>query len=191
MPKNVEEVPRKIVRKELEKKPEQQAVKPTVKPARDLEKELKQAKEREEETLTKLKYLQAEFDNYRKHYDKERLEFVKFANVGLVGDLLTVLDEFERAIEAIGDEETRKGMALLQGNLLKVLKKHGLERIEAAGHKFDPYFHEVMLMQESEGDEGLVLSELQKGYKLNGKVIRSSKVVVSKARPENPGSASA
>lgn len=149
------------------------------KPKRDLEKELSEALKKSEEHLTRLKYLQAEFDNYRKFSEKEKKEFERFANEGLVKDLLTFIDELEEAISSIKDEDLKEGFIILQSNLLKNLQKHGLEKIEALGKKSDPYLHEVILAQESDKEEGIILQELQKGYRLNGKVLRHTKVVVS------------
>ena len=155
------------------------------KPKRDLEKELLEKKEKSEEYLTRLKYLQAEFDNYRKFSEKEKREFEKFANEGLVKDLLSYLDEFEEAINSLQEGKLKGGFIILQSNLLKTLQKHGLEKIEAAGKKLDPYLHEVILAQESDKEEGIILQELQKGYRLNGKVLRHSKVVVSKPKDKS------
>jgi molecular chaperone GrpE len=98
--------------------------------------------------------------------------------------LLTVLDEFEISILAIKDEKMKESFVLMQKNLLKILQSRGLEKIDALDKKFDPYFHEVVMMQPSDKLEGTVLFEVQKGYKLNGKVLRYSKVVVSAGTPK-------
>jgi molecular chaperone GrpE len=150
-----------------------------VQPNKDLEKRLEEANKRADNYLDQLRYLQADFDNYRKRTDRERQEFVKFASEGLMKDILTFLDEFELSISAVKDEKMKESFTLLQKNLTKILQNRGLEKIDALGKSLDPYFHEVLVMQLSDKAEGTILMEVQKGYKLNGRVIRYSKVVVS------------
>jgi molecular chaperone GrpE len=151
---------------------------------RKLEKDLSDSLKKLEEVQSRLRYLQAEFDNYRKYVEKDKRDSVKLANEPLMKDLLVVLDEFDKAIEVINDKDTREGVELLYKNFLKVMQKHGLEGIDCLGKKFDPYLNEVVLAQDSDKEEGTVLNEVQKGYRLNSKVIRYSKVVVSKDKGE-------
>lgn len=132
-----------------------------------------------EEYLNRLKYLQAEFDNYRKYVEKTQKHAQDTANEALVIDLLPVLDDFEAALENIKDIKTKEGIQILFSNFLKTLEKHGLREIRI-GENFDPYYHEAVLQEESEKSEGIILQELQKGYMLNSKVIRHTKVKVSR-----------
>ena len=132
-----------------------------------------------ENYLEQLKYLQADFENFKKRVLKEREEFVNTANENLIKELLTILDDFERAICVMKNKDDLKGMEMIYENYLKILEKFGLKRIGAEGKKFDPYLHEALLKENSEKEEGLVLEEFQKGYLLNGKVIRHSKVKIS------------
>ena len=132
-----------------------------------------------------LQRLQAEFENYKKRIEKENLEFVKYAKAELIYKLLPLLDTFEIALKNTGDKEKFiKGMEIVYAQLFSTLQSEGLKPIEALGKKFDPYLHEVMLKQKSDKDEGVVLEELQKGYTLNGKVLRHSKVKVSEKAEE-------
>ena len=127
-----------------------------------------------------LQRLQAEFENYKKRVDKEKAEFVKYAEAELIYKLLPLLDTFEIALKSTNDKDKFvKGMEMVYAQLISTLKSEGLRPIEALGKKFDPYLHEVMLKQKSDGDDGVVLEELQKGYMLNGKVLRHTKVKVS------------
>jgi len=89
------------------------------------------------------------------------------------------LDDFERSLTSMKNKEDLKGLELIYKNFLKILKTFGLKKIEAVGKKFDPYYHEVLLKEKSDKEEGIILEEFQSGYLLNGKVIRHSKVKIS------------
>jgi molecular chaperone GrpE len=151
---------------------------------------VEQLKEKERllsECKDQLLRLQAEFENYKKQLDKEKEEFMLNANESLIKDLLIVLDDFERAIKEIkkhrgGDKKLIDGFELIYKNFFKILEQRGLKRIDALGKKFDPYYHEALLQAHSEEEEGTILEEFQKGYLLNNKVIRHSKVKISKKK---------
>ena len=132
------------------------------------------------ELTDSLQRLQAEFENYKKRVDKEKEEFVKYAKAGLIQRLLPTLDTFKIALKSTKDNEKFvKGMEMVYAQFVSTLRSEGLKPIEAIGKKFDHYLHEVMLKEESDKDEGIVLEELQKGYMLNDKVLRHSKVKIS------------
>lgn len=135
------------------------------------------------EYLEQLQRLQAEFINYRNRADKEKQDLVKYAKEELILKLLDVLDNFERAIDAMSKAKDVKtcveGIEMILGQLRSILEQEGLKAIEAKGQKFDPYLHEAMAKEDSEEDEDIVIDEFQKGYKLKEKVIRPSKVKVS------------
>jgi molecular chaperone GrpE len=137
-----------------------------------------------------LQRLQAEFENYRKRCEKENLAFRTYANAELIKSMLPLLDSFEMALKNTADSEKfAKGVEMIYIQLYSILKDYGLKNIEANGKQFDPYKHEVLLQEESEKD-GMVIEELQKGYALNGTVIRHSKVKVGKkieSKEENEG----
>jgi len=132
-----------------------------------LEKELEDCKD------TNLR-LQADFENYRKQLDRDKEQFAGLAGEGLIKELLDVVDDLERAAEG-GDE----GIGLIHKNFLKVLENSGLRRIKCIGKKFDPHYHEVMMQEDSEEEEGTIIEELQVGYMLKDKVIRHSKVKIA------------
>ncbi|MBW2976341.1 nucleotide exchange factor GrpE [Candidatus Woesearchaeota archaeon] len=153
------------------------------------EKHHKEKKPTDEEVIAELtetlQRLQAEFENYRKRIDKEKEEFVKYAKAELVYRLLPTLDAFEVALKNTnGGEKFIKGMEMVYAQLFSALQSEGLKPIEAFGKKFDPYMHEVMLKQKSDKEDGIILEELQKGYTLNGRVLRHSKVKVSENSEE-------
>ena len=131
--------------------------------------------------LDDLKRLAAEFDNYRKRVARDQGLLVARANERLVKDLLPVLDDLERALEAAAQHQEAKleeGVRLVHRNLADLLRREGLAEIEANG-RFDPHVHEALLSQPSEEEEGSVLDVVQKGYKLGDHVVRPARVVVS------------
>lgn len=149
-----------------------------------LEAELAQAKAKAEEHYDHLQRLQAEFDNYRKRTLKEKTEIIKYASERLVGELLPVLDNFERAASAaqINPDFTSfsQGVEMILRQLQTALSKEGLKAMETVGQPFDPNLHDAVLRVDSEEHpENTVVEELQKGYFLKEKVLRPSMVKVS------------
>ena len=135
-----------------------------------------------------LKRVAADFDNYRKRVARERTEIVTSANERLLKELLPILDDLERALEAAAQHEEaqlEEGVRLVHRALGELLRKHGVAEIEAEG-RFDPHVHEALLTQPSEADEGSVIQVLQKGYKLGDRVVRPARVVVAAAPPAPP-----
>ncbi len=141
--------------------------------------ELEEYKKLSEERLNQLRYLQADFDNYRKKFDKEKENIIKFANENLIKELIIILDDFECSLKLIENEKNKEGILLIQKKFFDLLQKHGLVEIESMGKKFDPNFHEVLCKELSEHDENEIIEEIQKGYLLCSEVIRPSKVKVS------------
>ncbi len=138
-----------------------------------------------DENLNRLKYLQAEFDNFRKREALDRKEFVKFANHELIAALLSIVDDFERAIAAAKDEKDKCALEMVRKRFVKVLEEHGVKPIDALGKKFDAHMHEAFLSEETDkAEEGTVLEELQKGYMLFDRVLRHTKVKVAKKRED-------
>ena len=126
--------------------------------------------------------LAADFQNFRKRTEKERADIYAFACEGFASDLLNVMDNFERAMDAApADDKFAEGMQLIFRQLQDVLKKNKVEEIAAQDAEFDPNFHNAVMTEPApEGEDGgKVTKVLQKGYTLNGKVIRPSMVAVS------------
>lgn len=124
-------------------------------------------------------YQQAEFENFRKYMEREREQIVSLAEERLVRDLLSTLDDFEGLMKNRRAGVDDGGIQLIYRNLLKVLGLHGLERIEAKGKRFDPFYHEAICRERSDCEEGTVLEELQTGYMLKKKVLRPAKVKIA------------
>jgi len=152
--------------------------------------QLKEKAEKSQEQQDKILRLQADFDNIRKRLEREKQEFVRFANEGLIVDLLNVVDDLERSVELAQAKHEDfsaflKGIEMVLAHLYDLLKKNGLSTIEAKGKTFNPDYHEALLKVESDDfHENTVIEELQKGYLLNNRVIRTAKVKVSQ-KPES------
>lgn len=140
--------------------------------------------EAEENGDAKYLRLMAEFQNYKKRVAKEKSDIHSYANEKIVTELLEVLDNFERALATDNSTDVEgyaQGMKLIFDQLLGVLTKSGLVEVKALGEEFDPNMHNAVMTADSEEyDSNKVCSVLQKGYTLNGKVIRPSMVTVAK-----------
>jgi molecular chaperone GrpE len=134
-----------------------------------------------DELVDTLQRIQADFENYRKRAARDQQSLVARAHERLVKELLPVLDDLERALEAAEAHEEAKleeGVALVARSLADILRKEGLEEVSTDG-RFDPHVHEALLSQPSEADEGSVIEVIQKGYRLGDRVLRPARVVVS------------
>ncbi|MBN2484281.1 MAG: nucleotide exchange factor GrpE [Candidatus Omnitrophica bacterium] len=134
--------------------------------------------------------LHADFENSRKRWDREKGEMFRFANYQLILDLIVVLDDLEHALrigkEHNAGEQMLKGIEISFNRFFGILQKCGLELIVTKGKKFDPHCHEIVGQKEiDEGEEHMVLEEVQKGYFLNEKVLRTAKVIVSVKKNES------
>lgn len=151
----------------------------------ELNKQLKTEKEKSEDYVSRLKYLQADFENFEKRVNREREDIVKMSSERVVTKLLTIQDDLELAISESQkmkvSERVSKGLSMILINLRDVLSQEGVVEIDALGKVFDPSKHEVVSFLESEKlKENTVVSELRKGYILNGKVIRPSTTEVTR-----------
>lgn len=150
----------------------------------ELRLELREAKKEAEEQKAIAMRLQADFINFRKRKEKEMSDTVRFANEDLVKELLPVLDNFDRTLDAIEKTDNlaavKEGIALVSNSMRRQLNKIGLEPIESRGQEFDVNLHDAITSMpvEEEEKKGLVIDEVEKGYKLKEKVIRFSKVVI-------------
>jgi len=142
---------------------------------------IKQQEETIQQYKDKLQRVHADFENYKKRSEKERLEFVKYANEGLILKVLEAYEDLERALEVEEDKNLREGVELIYKKMTKILEEEGVEPIETEHQKFDPFKHEALMTENNEEYENNeIIQDLQKGYTLNSKVIRYSKVKVCK-----------
>jgi molecular chaperone GrpE len=134
-----------------------------------------------DEYLEDLKRVAAEFENFRKRVARDQESLVARAAERLVRELLPVLDDLERALQAAEQHEEatlEEGVRLVHRQLAEALRKEGLEEIPTEG-RFDPHVHEALLSQPSEAEEGSVIEVIQKGYRLGDRVIRPARVVIA------------
>ena len=155
----------------------------------DLNSTLEQEKERADKNLANWQRAQADLANYKKRVEVEKQELAKFANAALVGSLVSLVDDFERARATIPDSILGmtwvEGLFLIERKLLSTLEVSGLSVIKALDEDFDPNLHEAVM--HGEGPEGKVVEEFQKGYKLHERVIRPAMVKVGQGTTtENP-----
>lgn len=149
-----------------------------------VEERLEAAEAKAAEYLEGWQRARAEFANARKRMERERAEARRNATVDVVSRLLPILDDFDRALESvpeeISDHSWFEGMALVHRKLVGILENVNIERIEAVGQPFDPNYHEALLQEESdEYESGIVIREVQPGYKLEDRVIRPAMVIVA------------
>ncbi|MBN2439197.1 MAG: nucleotide exchange factor GrpE [Deltaproteobacteria bacterium] len=146
---------------------------------------LQEAEKKAAENYDKYLRAVADLDNYRKRAAREKADAIQYGNENLLRDILPLVDGMDRALEQSRDsddfEAFKKGLKLLQGQLLCCLQKHGVEIINTAGKDFDPYVHEAMMQVESaEHEDSQVVGEFERGYLLNGRLLRPAKVSVCK-----------
>ena len=148
-------------------------------------KEIEELKSLAQDYKDMLQRLQAEFENFRKRNERENEDFRKFASAKLVAAFLPIVDSVRAGIllaEKSKNSEMKKGFEMVLKQIMLVLQSNGVEPIESVGKKFDHSFHEVLMTHNDPSKEdGVVLEELQRGYMLNGKVLRPSKVKVNKS----------
>ena len=139
------------------------------------------------EYLDKWQRAQADFANYKRRTEQERNETIKRANATLILDLLTVIDDLGRALENVPGKLAKStwvdGVELIYRKFKAILEGSGLSEIKALGETFDPNLHDAVLY--IEGEEGIIIHELQKGYKLHDQILRPTKVSVGKGSAEN------
>ncbi len=164
----------------------------------DLTQEVNEWKQKAQEERDRVLRVLAEFENYKKRMVRQMEDYKKFANEALLKELLSVVDNLERAI--VSSENTKdnprescvvEGVEMTLKEILRVLEKFHVSAFDALGKPFDPAFHEAVMQQESaDHPENTVISVLQKGYMIHNRLLRPAMVVVSKGLPCNDGSSS-
>jgi len=144
-----------------------------------------------DELFAKLQRVSADYDNLQKRTAKQIVDTIGYEKEKIIKTILPAMDNFEHTLQNAGSADTVdvliKGIQIIYDQMLDILKLHNVEQIKALGEPFDPALHEAMMQKtEPEHKENIVLEEFQKGYKLNGRVIRPSKVIVNKLTEEQP-----
>jgi molecular chaperone GrpE len=178
------------VEEEHEKDRGKRTKKPEEMTKQELLKKLSETQEQAQNNYDLYMRTYAEMENIKKRGIKEREELAKYANESLIREMLPMIDSLDKAIaHARNDQDSSaliEGLELIRDGLMKTLEKVGLEAVEAIGKPFDPNFHEAVSQQKDDTvAPGYVMIELQKGYVLNGRLIRPSTVVISSGKDTN------
>ncbi len=152
---------------------------------------LESLQKEKDELFGKLQRVSADYANFQKRVPKQIADTICYEKERIIKTLLPALDNFEHTLQNADSAENSdvfvKGIQIIYDQMLDILKSHGVEQIKAPGENFDPALHEAMMQKtEPEKEDNIVLEEFQKGYKLNGRVIRPSKVIVNKLTAEQP-----
>lgn len=152
-------------------------------------KQLEELQAEKDELFRQLQRVSADYANFQKRAPKQIAASVSYEKEKVIKSILPVLDNFEHTLggaESVESTEVLiKGIEIIHDQILSILKSHNVEQIKAVGEKFDPAEHEAIMQREDGNcEDGIVLEEFQKGYKLNGRVLRPCKVVVSKSKAE-------
>ena len=151
---------------------------------------LETLRKEKDEIFGRLQRISADYANFQKRVPKQIADALLHERETIIKSLLPVLDNFERTIDASTTEHKEsliKGVKIISDQFLDILRSHGVEQIRASGEKFDPALHEAVVQQSQPQQENdTVLQEFQKGYKLNGRVVRPSRVAVNKFSPARP-----
>jgi molecular chaperone GrpE len=142
--------------------------------------EPEEAAEQSEDYLALAQRIQADFENYRKRAAREVAAAGERARSGLIRELLPIVDNLERALASAeeGEQHLAEGVRLVHSELIAVLERNGIEQFDPVGDRFDPSVHEALSVR-TEGESGVVLDVVEKGYRANGTVLRPARVVVS------------
>lgn len=159
---------------------------------KELRQQLEKLQKEKDELFGKLQRVSADYANFQKRAPKQIAGTIAYEKERIIKTLLPAMDNFEHALQNAHSVESAdvlvKAIEIIYEQMLEILKSHNVEQIKALGEKFDPAVHEAMMRQSDPGkEEDLVLEEFQKGYKLNDRVIRPSKVIVNKPPSEQPG----
>ena len=143
---------------------------------------LKQCETEKREYLDGWQRAKADLINYKKDEAKRFENLVRFAAEGVIAEVVQVLDSFDLALEHPMPKDLERGIILIRSQLEDILRRRGLEVLQSKGQHFDPAVHEAVGEVETDGEEGLVAEELQRGYLLSGKVLRPARVKISKRK---------
>ena len=159
--------------------------------AEEFQSRIEDLQKEKDELFAKLQRVSADYDNLQKRTSKQIAESISYEKERIIKAILPALDNFEHTLQNASSVETvdvfLKGTRIIYDQMLDILKSLNVEQIKAEGEMFDPVMHQaVMQKNEPEQEENIVLEEFQKGYSLNGRVIRPSKVIVNKPAQEQP-----
>ncbi|MBI2094665.1 MAG: nucleotide exchange factor GrpE [Candidatus Omnitrophica bacterium] len=136
--------------------------------------------------------IRADFENTKKRLEREKESAIRFANERLLAEILPIVDNFDRAMTSLSEghdpEKVKQGLKIAQDELHQVLEEHGVEVVKSVGESFDPHVHEAVATVPSAGArDGTIVDEIQRGYLLNGRLLRPSRVRIAQNQPKNSG----
>jgi len=174
-----------MARKSKDKSKEHSQTKEEENQLQELREQMEHLQKEKDELFEKLQRVSADYANFQKRVPKQTADTVAYEKEKIIKTLLPAMDNFEHTLQNAASTDSTdvvvKGVQIIYDQMLDILKSHDVEQIKAVGEKFDPALHQAMMQREEPDKEnGIVLEEFQKGYKLNGRVIRPSKVVVNK-----------
>jgi len=177
--------------KKSETPKEQKKPLPKMNELQELRQQIDELQQEKDELFAKLQRVSADYDNLQKRTSKQIADTIGYEKKKIIQTLLPALDNFEHTLQNVHSAENfdvlLKGIQIIYDQMLDILKSHNVVQIKALGEPFDPALHEAMLQKtDPEQQENIVLEEFQKGYKLNGRVIRPTKVIVNKLTPKQP-----
>jgi molecular chaperone GrpE len=157
----------------------------------ELRQTLESLQKEKDELFGKLQRVSADYANFQKRVPKQIADSICYEKEKIIKSLLPALDNFEHTLQNAQSVENVdsfiKGIQIIYDQMLDIIKLHGVEQIKTSGETFDPSKHEAMMQKtEPEKEDNIILEEFQKGYKLNGRIIRPSKVIVNKLTSEQP-----
>ena len=157
-----------------------------------LHQNLESLQKEKDELFGKLQRVSADYANFQKRVPKQIADTICYEKEKIIKSLLPALDNFEHTLQNAHSAEDAevfiKGIQIIHDQMLDIFKSHGVEQIKSPGEKFNPAMHEAMMQKaEPEKEDNIILEEFQKGYTLNGRVIRPCKVIVNKLTTEQPG----
>lgn len=128
--------------------------------------------------------IRADFENTKKRLERDKLDAIRFANETLIVEILPIMDNLDRALASLTEghdpEKVKQGLRIAQEELHKVLEKHGVQTVKTVGAEFDPRFHEaVATVDDNKFKDGAIVDEVQRGYTLNGRLVRPSRVRIA------------
>lgn len=176
-------------RKKAQKAEEQTEPKAEKSELEKLRQQIEDLQNEKDELFGKLQRVGADYENFQKRAPRQITDTIAYEKEKIIKTFLPALDNFEHTLQNARSAENTdilvKGIRIIYDQMLDILKSHGIEQIEALDEKFDPALHEAMMQKaEPDREENIILEEFQKGYKLNGRVIRPSKVIVNKLPAE-------
>lgn len=143
-----------------------------------------EAEKKAEESRDQMLRLRADFENTKKRLEREKQEAIRFANERLLIEVLPIMDNLDRAMASLAEghdpEKVKDGLKIAQGELHDVLEEHGVQVVKSVGEMFDPKFHEAVAVADDKNvKDGVIVEEIQRGYLLNGRLLRPSRVKIA------------